>query len=310
VPITEVDKIWMNGELVDWPDATIHVLSHGLHYGSGVFEGIRAYETPNGTAVFRLTDHLKRLDNSAKLLGMDLSYSVEELRAASHELIAVNGLPECYLRPIAFFGYGELGVSAVGNPVDVVIMSWPWGAYLGEDSLTKGIRAKISSWQRIGPNVIPHVAKATGVYLNSMLAVTEANRAGYDEAILLTAEGYVADGSGENVFIVKDGELYTPDLSTSILPGITRDTVIQIAQDLGYRVHEKSLIRSDLYLADEAFMTGTAAEVTPLRAVDDVEIGVGPITLEIQEAYLDTARGRSERWAQWLEYATPAPAEA
>jgi len=191
-----------------------------------------------------------------------------------------------------------------------VIMSWPWGAYLGEEGLSKGISAKISSWTRIGPNVIPHVAKATGVYLNSMLAVTEANRAGYDEAILLTAEGFVADGSGENVFIVKHGELYTPDLSTSILPGITRDTVIQIAQDLGYRVHEKALIRSDLYLADEAFMTGTAAEVTPLRSVDDVEIGVGPITLEIQEAYLDTARGRSERWAQWLEYATPAPAEA
>jgi branched-chain amino acid aminotransferase len=306
----ETEKIWMNGELVDWTDAKIHVGSHGLHYGSGVFEGIRAYETAKGAAVFRLTDHLKRFENSARLLHMDLPYSLEELRTVCHELIAANGLPECYLRPIAFFGYGELGVSAVGNPVDVVIMSWPWGAYLGEEGLKNGISAKISSWERIGPNVIPHVAKATGVYLNSMLAVTEANRAGYDEAILLTAEGYVADGSGENVFIVKNGELFTPDLSTSILPGITRDTVIQIAQDLGYTVHQKSLIRSDLYLADEAFMTGTAAEVTPLRSVDDVEIGVGPITLEIQESYLDTARGRSERWAQWLEYATPAPAGA
>jgi branched-chain amino acid aminotransferase len=306
----ETEKIWMNGELVDWNDARIHVGTHGLHYGSGVFEGIRAYETQKGTAVFRLTDHLKRLENSARLLGMELGYSGEQLREACHELIGVNGLPECYLRPIAFFGYGELGVSAIGNPVDVVIMSWPWGAYLGEDGLKSGISAKISSWQRIGPNVIPHVAKATGIYLNSMLAVTEANRAGYDEAILLTAEGFIADGSGENVFLVKDGEVYTPDLSTSILPGITRDTVIQIAQDLGYTVREKSLIRSDLLLADEAFMTGTAAEVTPLRAVDDVEIGVGPITLEIQEAYLDTARGRSERWAQWLDYATPAPAEA
>jgi branched-chain amino acid aminotransferase len=306
----ETEKIWMNAELVDWVDAKVHVGSHGLHYGSGVFEGIRAYETPKGTAVFRLTDHLERLRNSARLLHMDLPYSLEDLRTACHELIAANGLPECYLRPIAFYGYGELGVSAMGNPIDVVIMSWPWGAYLGEDGLKNGITAKISSWVRIGPNVIPHVAKATGVYLNSMLAVTEANRAGYDEAILLTAEGYVADGSGENVFIVKDGEIFTPDLSTSILPGITRDTVIQIAQDLGYKVHEKSLIRSDIYLADEAFMTGTAAEVTPLRAVDDVEIGVGPITLELQENYLDTARGRSERWAQWLEYATPAPAEA
>ena len=306
----ETEKIWMNGELVDWNDARIHVGAHGLHYGSGVFEGIRAYETAKGTAVFRLTEHLKRLVNSARLLGFELGYTVDELRAACHELIAANGLPECYLRPIAFVGYGELGVSAVGNPIDVAIMSWPWATYLGEEGLKNGIRAKISSWQRIGPNVIPHVAKATGVYLNSMLAVHEANRAGYDEAILLTAEGFVADGSGENVFIVSDGELYTPDLSTSILPGITRDTVIQIAQDLGYTVHEKSLIRSDLYLADEAFMTGTAAEVTPLRAVDDVEIGVGQITLEIQEAYLDTARGRSERWAHWLEYATPAPAEA
>jgi branched-chain amino acid aminotransferase len=308
--LRETEKIWMNGELVDWNDARIHVGAHGLHYGSGVFEGIRAYETPKGTAVFRLTDHLKRLENSARLLYMELGYTVEDLREACHGLIAANGLPECYLRPIAFFGYGELGVSAVGNPVDVVIMSWPWGAYLGEDGLKNGIRAKISSWQRVGPNVIPHASKATGVYVNSMLAVTEANRAGYDEAILLTADGFIADGSGENVFVVKDGEIFTPDLSASILPGITRDTVIQIAQDLGYTVHEKQLIRSDLMLADEAFMTGTAAEVTPLRAVDDVEIGVGPITLEVQEAYLDTARGRSERWAQWLEYATAAPAEA
>jgi branched-chain amino acid aminotransferase len=306
----ETEKIWMNGELVDWSDARIHVGAHGLHYGSGVFEGIRAYETPKGTAVFRLTEHLQRLENSARLLHMDLGYSLEELREACHGLITANGLPECYLRPVAFYGYGELGVSAVGNPVDVVIMSWPWGAYLGEEGLKNGISAKISSWQRIGPNVIPHAAKATGVYLNSMLAVTEANRAGYDEAILMTAEGYIADGSGENVFLVKNGELYTPDLSASILPGITRDTIIQIAQDLGYTVHEKPLIRSDIYLADEAFMTGTAAEVTPLRAVDDVEIGVGPITLEIQENYLDTARGRSERWAQWLEYATPTPAGA
>jgi branched-chain amino acid aminotransferase len=307
----ETEKIWMNGEFVPWDEARIHVGTHGLHYGSGVFEGIRAYETPNGTAVFRLADHLKRLDNSARLLGIELPYSVDELRSVSHELIAINGLPECYLRPIAFYGYGELGVSAVGNPIDVVIMSWPWGAYLGEDGLKKGISAKISSWQRIGPNVIPHVAKATGVYLNSMLAVTEANRAGYDEAILLTAEGYVADGSGENVFVVKDGVIYTPDLSTSILPGITRDTVIQIAQDIGYRVVEKSLIRSDLYLADEAFMCGTAAEVTPLREIDDVEIGVGPVTLELQEAYLDTVRGRSERWPQWLDYAEqPEPTAA
>jgi branched-chain amino acid aminotransferase len=305
----ETAKIWMNGELVDWGDAKIHVGSHGLHYGSGVFEGIRCYDTPKGPAVFRLTDHLQRLQNSARLLFMELPYSVEELRDATNELLAANGLRECYLRPIAFYGYGELGVAAGGNPVETVIMSWPWGAYLGEEGQRNGIRAKISSWQRIGANVVPHVSKATGIYLNSMLAVTEANRAGYEEAILLTAEGYVADGSGENVFVVRDGELLTPPLSTSILPGITRDSVIQIAQDLGYPVREANLIRSDLYLADEVFMCGTAAEVTPLRSVDDVEIGVGPVTLELQKAYLETVRGGSERWAQWLEYA-PAPAEA
>jgi branched-chain amino acid aminotransferase len=307
----ETEKVWMNGELVDWADAKIHVGAHGLHYGSGVFEGIRCYETASGPAVFRLTDHLKRFDASARLLDMQLPYTLDELREASFELIAVNGLPECYLRPIAFYGYGELGVSAAGNPVDTVIMSWPWGAYLGEDGLKNGIRAKISSWQRIGPNVIPHVAKATGVYLNSMLAVSEANRAGYDEAILLTAEGYVADGSGENVFVIQDGVITTPPLSTSILPGITRDCIIQIAQDLGYEVREANLIRSDLYLADEAFMTGTAAEVTPLRSVDDSEIGVGPITLEIQRTYLDVVRGRNERYPHWLERTpTRTPAEA
>ena len=214
----ETEKIWMNGELIDWADARIHVGAHGLHYGSGVFEGIRAYETSKGSAIFRLADHLQRLQNSARLLYMDLPYGIEELRAACHELVGVNRLPECYLRPIAFYGYGELGVSAAGNPIEVVIMSWPWGAYLGEDSLKKGIRAKISSWQRIGPNVIPHVSKATGVYLNSMLAVTEANRAGYDEAILLTTEGYIADGSGESIFLIKNGTIFTPDLFNASRP--------------------------------------------------------------------------------------------
>lgn len=299
----ETSKIWMNGELVDWADATIHVGTHGLHYGSGVFEGIRAYETPRGSAIFRLTEHVDRLIDSAKLLYMDLPYTRDDLKAATWDVVAANGLPECYIRPIAYAGYGELGVSARGNPVDVVIMSWPWGAYLGEEGQRNGIRAKISSWQRIGANVIPHVAKATGIYLNSMLAVTEANRSGYEEAILLTPDGYIADGSGENIFVVKEGVLYTPDLSASILPGITRDTLIQIAQDLGYRVVEKNLIRTDLYLADEVFMCGTAAEVTPIRAVDDHLVGPpGPVTLEVQAAYLDTCRGRTERWQHWLEF--------
>jgi branched-chain amino acid aminotransferase len=305
----ETKKVWMNGELVDWADATIHVGTHGLHYGSGVFEGIRAYETERGTAVFRLHEHLERLVNSAELLSMELPYSIDELRTACWELIGVNELPSCYLRPIVYYGYGELGVSAAGNPVDVVVMSWPWGSYLGEEALAQGIRAKISSWQRIGPNVIPHTAKATGIYLNSMLATMEVRRAGYEEAILLTPDGYVADGPGENIFCVRDGVLATPDLSASILPGITRDTIIQIAQDLGYSVVEKQLIRSDLYLADEVFMCGTAAEVTPVREVDDHVIGdgaAGPVTLEIQKAYLDTAQGKSDRWAQWLEYAPAA----
>jgi branched-chain amino acid aminotransferase len=300
----ETEKIWMNGELLDWADARIHVGSHGLHYGTGVFEGIRCYETSKGPAVFRLTDHLERLENSARLLYMDLPYSVEELRSATFDLIGANGLPECYLRPIAFFGYGELRVGATENPVDVAIVSWPWGAYLGEEGLKHGIRCKISSWKRIGANVIPHAAKATGVYLNSVLATTEAVRAGYDEAIMLTDDGYIADGPGENVFAVKDGVIGTPPLATSILPGVTRDTIIQMAQDLGYEVKEQNLIRSDLALADEVFMTGTAAEVTPIREIDDLALEApGPVTKEIQTAYLDTVRGRSERWAHWLDYA-------
>ena len=298
----ETEKIWMNGELVDWADAKVHVGVHGLHYGSGVFEGIRCYDTPKGPAVFRLRDHIQRLQNSARLLYMEIPYSADELTNACNEVVGANGLPECYIRPIAFYGYGELGVAARGNPVETVIMSWPWGSYLGEDGLKNGIRAKISSWQRVSPNIVPHVSKATGVYINSMLAVTEANNAGYDEAILLTPEGTVADGSGENIFSVRDGVIYTPDLATGILPGITRDSVMQIAQDLGYTVVEKALIRSDLYLADELFMTGTAAEVTPLRSIDDHEIGVGSVTRAVQDAYLATVRGQSERWSQWLDH--------
>jgi branched-chain amino acid aminotransferase len=307
--VKETEKIWMNGELVDWADATVHVGAHGLHYGSGVFEGIRCYETDAGPAVFRLTDHLKRFHQSADLLHMEIPYSVEELRAVSHEVIAANGLSECYLRPIAFYGYGELGVHPGTNPVDVVLMSWPWGAYLGEEALTKGIRAKVSSWKRVGPNTIPHVAKATGIYLNSMLAVIEATRAGYEEAILLTDDGHVADGSGENVFVVKDEIISTPDLSASILPGITRQVVMEIAQTLGYAVHERHLIRSDLYVADEVFMCGTAAEVTPVRSVDDHEIGdPGSVTKAIQEVFFAAVRGKDDRFSRWLEYAEKTPA--
>jgi branched-chain amino acid aminotransferase len=295
------EKIWMNGELVDWDDARIHVGVHGLHYGTGVFEGIRCYETAQGPAVFRLTDHMRRLHQSARLINMELPYSIDELRTATNDLLGANALRECYIRPIAFYGFGQLGVSARDNPVDTAIMAWPWGTYLGEEALRSGIRTKISSWQRIPANVVPHASKATGVYLNSMLAVGEAQRAGYDEAILLTPEGTVADGPGETIFVVRDGKLATPGLDTGILHGITRDSVMQIARDLGYAVSEQTLIRSDLYLADEVFMCGTAAEVTPVRSVDDHEIGVGEVTREIQREYLDVVRGATDRFAEWRE---------
>jgi len=303
-------KIWMNGELVDWDDARIHVGAHGLHYGTGVFEGIRCYDTPKGPAVFRLTDHMQRLHDSARLINMELPFSVDDLRAATHDLLVACGLRECYIRPIAFYGFGELGVSARGNPIETVIMAWPWGTYLGEEALRSGIRTKISSWQRVPPNVIPHASKATGVYLNSMLAVNEAQRAGYDEAIMLTPEGTVADGPGETIFAVRNGALSTPGLDTGILHGITRDSVIAIAKSLGYAVHERTLIRSDLYLADEVFMCGTAAEVTPVRSVDDQEIGVGDVTRELQRVYLDTVRGATDRFAEWRELVPAAASRA
>jgi branched-chain amino acid aminotransferase len=306
----ESDKIWMNGEVVDWADAKVHVGTHGLHYGSGIFEGIRCYETPAGPAVFRLQDHLERFDNSAKVLYMNLPYTAADLRSAIHDLVRVNGAATCYIRPMAFFGYGELAVGAQGNPIDVVIMSFPWGAYLGEEGQRTGITTKISSWERIGPNVIPHAAKATGVYLNSMLATTEARHSGYDEAIMLSGDGYVADGPGENIFVVKNNVILTPPLSMSILPGITRDTLIQIARDLGYQVEEALLIRTDLYLADEVFMVGTATEVAPVRAVDDHEIGVGPITRELQKAYLAAVKGLDDRWRDWLDVVAVSSAPA
>jgi branched-chain amino acid aminotransferase len=305
----ETEKIWMNGELVDWADARVHVGTHGLHYGTGFFEGIRCYATERGPAVFRLTDHLKRFENSGRLLYMELPYSIEDMRAACFDAISAAGLDECYLRPIAFYGYGELGVHPGENPVDVAVMCFPWGAYLGEESQQQGVRVMVSSWRRVGPNTIPHAAKATGVYLNSMLATQEARRGGYDEAVLLTEDGKVADGPGETIFAIRDGVMYTPDLSASILPGVTRDSLIQISQDLGYTVVEKAMIRSDLYTADELFMAGTAVEVTPVRSIDDHEIGIGPVTLALQAAYRDTVTGKSERWAQWLDYArAPNPA--
>ncbi len=297
------EKIWRNGSFVPWEDAQVHVLTHALHYGTGVFEGIRAYATPKGTAVFRLNAHLERLRRSAALYEMDLGIGLPELAAAIHETIAANGVESCYVRPIVYRGYGEMGLFALNNPVDVAIAVWPWGAYLGEEALQNGVRCKVSSFRRYGPNTLPPAAKASGQYINSVLAKHEAHRCGYDEAILLNEQGFLADGSGENVFVIKDGVLYTPPTSDSCLPGITRDSVIRIARSLGHDVREATLVRTDLYFADEAFLCGTAAEVTPIASVDGQEIGGrGPITKQVQDVFFATVEGRDERFAEFLEY--------
>jgi len=305
MPIDKSDKIWMDGELVDWDEAKIHVLTHTLHYGSGVFEGIRAYATDRGPAVFRLTEHMRRLHDSANLLMMDIPYSVEELVEATKETIRVNGLDSCYVRPIAFLGYGEMGLNPLPSPVQVSIAVWPWGTYLGDEGVKNGVRMKISTWRRMDPNINPVAAKGTGVYINSSLAKVEALKGGYDEAILLNMAGTVSEATGENVFVVKDGVLLTPPLSAGALEGLTRDTVMTIARDLGYEVREQSLLRTDLYLADEAFLCGTAAEIVPMRSVDDREIGKpGEITRKIQETYFAIVHGQVEKYADWLEYAS------
>ncbi len=304
MPIQAVEKIWMDGELVDWDDANVHVLTHTLHYGCGVFEGIRAYATPQGAAVFRLTDHIERLFRSAKIFLIDIPYSVEEMVEAVKTTVRVNDLESCYIRPLVYLGYGEMGLNPMFAPVNVTIAVWPWGPYLGEEALERGARMKISSWRRHDPNILPPAAKATGQYLNSGLAKVEAIKAGYDEAIMLNPDGYVADATGENVFLVRDGVLLTPSEDHGVLQGITRDSVITIARDLGYEVIERGLARSDLYTADEAFLTGTAAEVCPIREVDDRPLaagGRGPITKEIQEAYFAAVRGESPAYAHWVE---------
>ncbi|MDX6542347.1 MAG: branched-chain amino acid aminotransferase [Gaiellales bacterium] len=306
----ETEKIWMNGELVPWGDAKVHVLSHVLHYGSGVFEGIRAYSTDRGPAVFRLMDHLRRLERSAGVYFMELPYTTEELRQATHELIASNGLEACYVRPLAFRGYGELGINPLTCPVDVIIAVWPWGAYLGEEALEVGVRVMTSSWRRIGQNTLPAAAKASGQYLNSQLAKMEAMHSGYDEAILLNEGGYLADGSGENVFVVRDGVLTTPPTTASCLPGITRDTVIRLARSMDYEVREVDVVRTDLYNADEVFFTGTAAEITPIRSVDDHEVGAGPVTKRIQKAFFAITTGNSELSPEYLDYPAATPAKA
>jgi branched-chain amino acid aminotransferase len=293
----------MDGELVDWAEARFHVLSHALHYGSGVFEGIRCYDTVRGPAVWHLDEHLRRLFRSAKLYHLEIPYSLDALAEAIKDTIRANGLRSCYIRPLAFRGYGEMGVNPLQAPVNVVIAVWPWGAYLGEEALERGVRVKISSWKRNDQNSLPASAKATGQYINSVLAKVESLKAGYDEAIMLNQQGYVTDGSGENVFVVRGGVLVTPPVSAGCLDGITRASVMRMARDLGYEVREENLVRTDLYNADEAFFTGTAAEVTPIREVDDRVIGEGhrgPITKEIQSTFFAATKGELERYADWL----------
>ena len=294
--------IWMDGKLVPWRDAKIHVLTHTLHYGMGVFEGVRCYETPTGSAIFRLRAHTQRFLNSAKIFQMKVPFDAATLEAAQIEVVKANGLKSCYLRPIAWIGSEKLGIAAVNNTIHVASAAWPWGAYLGEDGLNKGIRVKTSSFSRHHVNVSLVRAKACGYYINSILAHQEVAAQGYDEALLLDTDGYASEGSGENLFVIRNGKVYTPDLA-SCLDGITRDAVITLAQDLGLSVIEKRITRDEIYCADEAFFTGTAAEVTPIRELDDRVIGEGargPITTKIQAVFFDAVSGKAPAYAHWL----------
>ena len=307
MPITPTDKIWLDGALVDWDEARVHVLTHSLHYGSGVFEGIRAYPTGSGVAVFRLTDHIRRLFTSAKVFMIDVPYTVDELVAASKQVVSVNGLDDgCYIRPLVFLGYGEMGLNPLPCSVSVAVAAWAWGTYLGDEGVANGIRLKVSSWQRHDPNAVPTAAKGTGMYVNSSLAKVEALKAGYDEALLLAPDGRVSECTGENIFVVRGGRLLTPPTSESgALAGITQDSVRTIASDLGYEVADEALVRTDLYTADEAFLTGTAAEIVPIREVDDRTVGdgrPGPVTKRIQETYFSAVRGQVDRYKDWLEH--------
>jgi branched-chain amino acid aminotransferase len=310
--VDPTDLIWMNGEFVAWEDAKVHVLTHGLHYGTGVFDSMRCYETEFGPAVFRNVEHIDRLLRSAELYYMPVPFTAEELRGAVLELVARNGLRSCYIRPIVNRGYGQMGLNPLEAPVDVTIACWEWGSYLGEAGMQHGVRAKVSSWRRISPeSLIPH-AKASGQYLNSVLAKIESLKAGYEEAILLDDMGSVCEGTGENLYVVRDGTISTPGQHNSILDGITRRSVIQIARDLGYTVVERDVARAELYLADEVFMSGTAAEVVPVREIDDHAIGTGEpgeVTRVLQKAFDDAIHGRTVRYREWLDVVQPAALE-
>jgi branched-chain amino acid aminotransferase len=303
MPIDTVDKIWMDGELVDWDDAKVHILTHTLHYGCGVFEGIRAYETSRGPAVFRLEEHIDRLFNSADIFMIDIPFCRKDLVEATVETIKVNEVPSCYIRPLVYLGYGEMGLNPLPCDVKVAIAVWPWGTYLGDEGIRNGIRLKISSWRRHDPNIMPPAAKGTGMYINSSMAKVEALKAGYDEAVMLSPQGHVSECTGENIFLVKGGAIITPPTSAGALQGITQDSVRRIAEDLGIDYRVEQLLRSDLYTADEGFLTGTAAEVVPIREVDDRELGEpGPITKQIQETYFAAVRGEDDRYKDWLTY--------
>ena len=303
MPLDKVEKIWMDGTLVDWDDAKVHVLTHTLHYGSGVFEGIRAYPTAQGAAVFRLTDHIVRLFNSAKIFMIDIPYTPQQLIDAVKETVRVNNLDGCYIRPLVYLGYGEMGLNPLPCPVNVSIAVWPWGTYLGDEGVKHGVRMKISSWQRHDPNALPPAAKGVGMYMNSSLAKVEAIKAGYDEAILLSPQGYVSECTGENIFVVRGGRIVTPPVSAGALEGITQDSIVKIARDLGYEFEVGNILRSDLYTADEAFLSGTAAEIVPIRSVDDREIGEpGPITRAIQDVFFATVKGENDLYKDWLEH--------
>ncbi len=305
MPITPTPKIWMNGSLVDWDQAQVHVLTHTLHYGTGVFEGIRAYATSEGPAVFRLTEHIERLHNSAKILMMPMPYSVEELIAATKETVASTGLDSCYVRPLAYYGYGEMGLATANCTTDVAIACWPWGAYLGDDALSTGVKMKISSWQRHDHNIMPPAAKTTGNYVNSTLAKMEAIHAGYDEGIMLNRQGLVSECTGENIFVVRGDRVITPPLASGALEGITQHTVMTIMADMGIEVTVGDIARSDLYIADEIFLCGTAAEVASVNSVDDRPVPCpGPITTAVAEAYGKAVRGEDERYVHWCETAS------
>ncbi|MEN4018233.1 MAG: branched-chain-amino-acid transaminase [Methanobacterium sp.] len=301
----ETGKIWFNGEFVDWKDANIHVLSHVVHYGSSVFEGIRCYNTKKGPAVFRLREHVQRLLDSGKIYRMNIPYTADELCSAIIETIKINNLNDCYIRPVVFRGYHELGVYPLNCPLETVIAAWKWGKYLGEEAIEKGVDLGVSSWRRMAPNTLPNMAKAGANYMNSQLAKMESVLSGFDEAIMLDYGGVVSEGSGENIFLLKDDVLYTPHSSLSILSGITRDSVIKLAMDEGIKINEEPVPREMLYLADEIFLTGTAAEITPVRSVDHIEIGSGkrgPVTEMLQNRFFDIARGACEDKFDWLTF--------